>query len=63
MAWNDGWAPKKGDLAPRLMSAAFLIPFGLYVVYAGGLLLALGCAFFAAVMAYEWVRMTVSGRT
>lgn len=52
--------PKKKDLVLRLVSATLLIPFGLYVVGAGGLALGLGCALFAAVMAFEWVRMTAS---
>ncbi len=58
---SDRSAPQRSnELALRLMSAAVLIPFGLYVVWAGGVALALGCALFAALMAYEWVRMTAS---
>jgi phosphatidate cytidylyltransferase len=49
-----------GDLGLRLLSAAILIPFGLFVVWKGGALLAVACAVFAALMAYEWVRMTAS---
>ncbi|NQY96780.1 MAG: phosphatidate cytidylyltransferase [Henriciella sp.] len=49
-----------GDLGLRLISAAILIPFGLFVVWTGGALLAVACAIFAALMAYEWVRMTAS---
>jgi len=49
-----------GDLGLRLLSAAVLIPFGLYVVWVGGVLLAIACAVFAALMAYEWIRMTAS---
>lgn len=49
-----------GDLGLRLISAAVLIPFGLFVVWKGGPLLAIACAIFAALMAYEWVRMTAS---
>jgi len=49
-----------GDLGLRLLSAAILIPFGLFVVWKGGPLLAVACAVFAALMAYEWVRMTAS---
>ncbi len=49
-----------GDLGLRLLSAAVLIPFGLFVVWTGGPLLAAACAGFAALMAYEWVRMTAS---
>lgn len=54
---HDG---QPGDLGLRLASAAVLIPFGLFVVWKGGLLLAVACATFAALMAYEWVRMTAS---
>lgn len=54
---HDG---QPGDLGLRLLSAAVLIPFGLYVVWAGGALLAVSCAVFAALMAYEWTRMTAS---
>ena len=49
-----------GDLKLRLLSAAILIPFGLFVVWTGGALLAVACGLFAALMAYEWVRMTAS---
>ena len=49
-----------GDLRLRLASAAVLIPFGLFVVWQGGAWLAIACALFAALMAYEWVRMTAS---
>jgi phosphatidate cytidylyltransferase len=54
---HDG---QPGDLALRLASAAVLIPFGLYVVWSSGPLLAFACGLFAAFMAYEWVRMTAS---
>lgn len=54
---HDG---QPGDLGLRLISAAIMIPFGLYVVWVGGALLALACAVFAALMAYEWMRMTAS---
>lgn len=54
---HDG---QPGDLGLRLASAAVMIPFGLYVVWKGGPLLAVACALFAALMAYEWVRMTAS---
>lgn len=37
-----------------------MIPFGLYVVWQGGALLAIACGLFAALMAFEWVRMTAS---
>lgn len=49
-----------GDLGLRLLSAAALIPFGLFVVWTGGALLAVACGVFAALMAYEWIRMTGS---
>lgn len=52
--------PRSNELALRLASAAILIPFGLYSVNAGGIVLALGCAVFAGVMAYEWVRMSAA---
>ena len=54
---HDG---QKGDLGLRLISAAILIPLGLFVVWRGGALLAVSCGLFAALMAYEWVRMTAS---
>lgn len=49
-----------GDLGLRLASAAVLIPFGLFVVWKGGALLAIACGLFAMLLAYEWVRMTAS---
>ena len=60
MTWHDGQKPGKGDLLLRLFSAAVLIPFALWMVWSGGLVLTLGCALFASIMAYEWVRMTRS---
>mgnify|MGYP001799263561 FL=1 len=54
---HDG---QRGDLGLRLLSAAILIPFALFVVWKGGALLAVACGVFAALMAYEWVRMTAS---
>lgn len=54
---HDG---QKGDLGLRLVSAAILIPFGLFVVWQGGAWLAVACGLFAALMSYEWVRMTAS---
>ncbi len=51
---------RRKELALRLISAAFLIPFALYVVWAGGAISAAGSALFAVIMAYEWVRMTSS---
>ncbi|MEO0550957.1 MAG: phosphatidate cytidylyltransferase [Pseudomonadota bacterium] len=60
MAGGAAGKTKRSELTLRLLSALVLIPFGLYVVWSGGLALAVGCAFFAAVMAYEWVRMSAS---
>lgn len=54
---HDG---QKGDLGLRLVSAAVLIPLGLFVVWQGGPWLAAACGLFAALMGYEWVRMTAS---
>lgn len=51
---------QSGDLGLRLISAAVLIPFALFVVWKGGSLLAFACGVFAAIMAYEWVRMSAS---
>ena len=55
--WTEA---RRKELALRFLSAAFLVPFALYVVWAGGAILAAGSALFAAIMAYEWVRMTNS---
>lgn len=54
---HDG---QKGDLGLRLVSAAVLIPLGLFVVWKGGAWLAVSCGVFAALMGYEWIRMTAS---
>ncbi len=54
---HDG---QPGDLGLRLVSAAILIPFGLFVVWQGGPWLAIACGLFAGLMAFEWVRMTAS---
>lgn len=51
---------KSRELALRLISAAVLIPFALYVVATGGAILALACAVFAGTMGFEWARMTAS---
>ncbi len=53
-------ASGNNELLLRVLSALVLIPFGLYVVWKGGAALACGCALFAALMSYEWVRMSVS---
>lgn len=60
MTSRDWQIDRGGDLALRLLSAALLIPFGLFVVWKGNLFLLVGCALFAALMAYEWVRMSAS---
>lgn len=51
---------KSRELALRVVSALVLIPFALFVVATGGLILAIACAVFAAIMGYEWARMTAS---
>ena len=51
---------KSKELALRVVSALVLIPFALFVVATGGLILAIACAVFAAIMGYEWARMTAS---
>lgn len=48
------------ELKLRILSAAVLIPFAIYIIWTGGLVCTIGCALFAALMAYEWVRMTYS---
>ena len=50
-----------GELALRVISAAILIPFALFVVWAGGWWLAVGAGLFAAAMGYEWSRMSGHG--
>lgn len=60
MAAAKSGASGRSELTLRLLSALVLIPFGLYMVWSGGLALAIGCGLFAAVMAYEWVRMSAS---
>ena len=54
---HDG---QKGDLGLRLASAAVLIPLG--YLWSGKAVrwLAVSCGLFAALMSYEWVRMTAS---
>ena len=54
---HDG---QPGDLGLRLLSAAVLIPFALFVVWKGGIWLAFASGVFSSLMAYEWVRMTAS---
>ncbi|MCI4646316.1 MAG: phosphatidate cytidylyltransferase [Hyphomonadaceae bacterium] len=51
----------RSELALRVASALVLIPFALFVVHQGGAWLACGAAVFAAVMGYEWCRMSGQG--
>lgn len=51
----------RGELVLRVLSALALIPFALFVVWAGGWWLAVGAALFAAAMGYEWTRMSGQG--
>jgi phosphatidate cytidylyltransferase len=57
----DGAAVKRlrlsREMSLRIASAVVLIPFGLFVVWQGGAVLALACGVFAAVMGREWARM------
>lgn len=57
---SDKRTQSASDLRLRLVSAALMIPFALWIVWQGGVWLALGCSVFAAAMAYEWVRMSAS---
>ena len=55
------WKPRQlnmTELDKRLASAAFMIPFGLFIVWQGGWWLMLGCALVAGLMAYEWAMMS-----
>ncbi len=45
-------------IGQRLLTAAVLIPIGLWVVWSGAWPLAVACAAFAAVMAWEWAGMS-----
>ncbi len=47
-----------GELVLRVISAAVLIPFALYVVWAGDWWLSFGAGVFAAAMGFEWSRMS-----
>ena len=48
----------KSDIGWRLVSAAVLIPFALYVVWTGGWWMVISAAIFAGIMAFEWARLT-----
>ena len=55
------WTPPErrfSNLGLRLVSALVLIPAGLSFVWFGGWWLAIGCAVFAAAMAWEWWKMS-----
>lgn len=54
-------ARTRSDLALRLISALVLIPCALFVVHQGGWWLASGSAVFAAIMGFEWCRMSGQG--
>lgn len=56
---TDGAKPsgRKSDLLVRLLSAAVLVPIGLFCVWFGGVALALIAALCAGAMAFEWARM------
>lgn len=49
------------ELMLRVISALVLIPFALFVVSQGGWWLAVGAAAFAAMIGYEWCRMSGHG--
>ena len=51
----------RSELTLRILSALVLIPFALFVVSQGGWWLAAGAAAFAAMMGYEWCRMSGHG--
>lgn len=46
------------DIGWRLVSAAAMIPFGLFVVWHGGLWLTVSAGLIAGIMAFEWARLT-----
>lgn len=61
MSPPDNTEPRKiGELTLRILSAAVLIPLGLFVVWFGGWWLAVACAVFALIMGYEWSAMSRS---
>ena len=57
---GDWTSPERrfSQLGQRLLTAAVLIPTGLFVVWNGGWWLAAACAFFGAIMAWEWAGMS-----
>ncbi|KCZ56583.1 hypothetical protein HY29_08355 [Hyphomonas beringensis] len=55
------WTPpdsRFSQIGQRLLTALVLIPIGLAVVWYGGWWLAIACAVFAAIMSWEWARMS-----
>ena len=55
------WTPPESrfsQLGLRLLTAALLIPAGLFVVWSGGWWLAAACALFGGIMAWEWAGMS-----
>lgn len=58
-----GQAPPEGtpDLRARALTALVLVPLGLGAVWAGGWALAAACALSAAIMGWEWLRMSARG--
>ncbi len=55
------WTPPErrfSQLGLRLLTAAILIPAGLFVVWFGGWWLAVACAIFGGIMAWEWAAMS-----
>lgn len=56
---GDWTSPERrfSQLGQRLLTAAVLIPTGLFVVWSGGWWLAAACAVFGAIMAWEWAGM------
>jgi len=59
------WTPparRFSQLGLRLMTAAVLIPAGLFVVWFGGWWLSVACSIFAAIMAWEWASMSAHPR-
>jgi phosphatidate cytidylyltransferase len=55
------WTPPErrfSQLGLRLVTAAILIPAGLFVVWSGGWWLAAACALFGGIMAWEWAGMS-----
>ena len=52
----------RGEIAPRVVSAAVLAPLALAATYAGGVVFAALIVVFAFIMIWEWARLTNEGR-